>query len=392
MNGTTSIVAISLLLLFQTTAIDAGELSDEYGSGNNAILNFYQKVLSPAKGGNQCPMHPSCSQYAKMAVRKNPVTGSVKSFDRLIRCGQDRQTYALHDKSGKLYDPPDQSEKQLFKNGRISSETEAVLGLHLPETYHESMSLTDFFLLTRRYGDALSQAFGSVIDTADSSLDPEQLVYAGKLQLASGDYAGFRRLYDAFSGKKTLSPEKQTELDILLAKSFYLQNNFKRSLSTLSLIDTGDINRLLKDEIQFTASLDYIQQGDITKLKSASGSISSDSPRRSFAKKCTGFENYLPDNRFRSPTIAGVLSVFLPGAGYFYSGRKSTAFAALIINALFIGSTVEAFRNDNYFIGSAAAMLGSGWYFGNIYGSYASAVQHNKTLRSDFITHFLTRP
>lgn len=386
-----TVVRICLLLsAFQASF--ASELSDEYGSGNNIILNFYQNIISPAKGGNQCPMHPSCSQYAKMAVRKNPVTGSLKSFDRLIRCGQDRQTYALHDKSGKLYDPPDPKEKQFLVNGRISSETEAVLGLRLPETYHDSMSRTDFFLMTRRYGDALSQAFNSVIDSSDSSLNQEQLIYTGKLLLASGDFTGFRRLYHAFTGKETLAPEIQVKLDILLAKSFYLQNNFTRSLSALSVIDTGNINRLLRDEINFIASLDYIQQGDMVKLKSVSESISSGSTRYSFAKKCLGLENYLPDNRFRSPTVAGVLSVFVPGAGYLYAGRKSTAVAALVINALFIGSTVEAFRNRNYFIGSAAAMLGSGWYFGNIYGSYASAVKHNRTLRTDFITHFLTHP
>jgi putative component of membrane protein insertase Oxa1/YidC/SpoIIIJ protein YidD len=67
-----------------------------YGVGGNTMLNIYQKWISPVKGGNTCPMHPACSQYAKAAFRMLPwYEAYTNSLDRLLRCGNDLSFYPL---------------------------------------------------------------------------------------------------------------------------------------------------------------------------------------------------------------------------------------------------------------------------------------------------------
>ncbi len=67
---------------------------DRYGAGRNVALDVYQRWLSPVKGGNTCPMYPSCSQYAKQAFEVLPwYVAYVRTLERLLRCGHDLQFY-----------------------------------------------------------------------------------------------------------------------------------------------------------------------------------------------------------------------------------------------------------------------------------------------------------
>jgi len=56
-----------------------------------------------------CPMHPSCSEYGRQAVRKHGLLfGWVMAMDRLLRCGRDELRYAQRiwiAGDWKFYDP-----------------------------------------------------------------------------------------------------------------------------------------------------------------------------------------------------------------------------------------------------------------------------------------------
>lgn len=82
--------------------------NEVYGSGDNLFFDIYQRWISPIKGGNQCPMYPSCSQYAKIAFHDLPwPVAYVKSFERVLRCGRELYLYPTVRIDGmtRWYDP-----------------------------------------------------------------------------------------------------------------------------------------------------------------------------------------------------------------------------------------------------------------------------------------------
>lgn len=88
----------------------------------------------------------------------------------------------------------------------------------------------------------------------------------------------------------------------------------------------------------------------------------------------------------KSPWLAGGLSALVPGAGSAYGGRWSEAALAFFINALFIGATLEAVREDD---DGLALVLGIGalaFYAGNIYAAVNGAHKFNNRIRAAYLT------
>lgn len=51
------------------------------------LIRFYQRFLSPLKGGPTCRFYPSCSQYAYDALGKyGAVKGTYLAVKRILRC------------------------------------------------------------------------------------------------------------------------------------------------------------------------------------------------------------------------------------------------------------------------------------------------------------------
>jgi hypothetical protein len=71
-------------------------------------FNLYQKIISPAQG-DVCNFEPSCSQFAKEAIKKYGQWGVLMGADRLMRCNpwayQHCDTYYSGIKNYKIYDP-----------------------------------------------------------------------------------------------------------------------------------------------------------------------------------------------------------------------------------------------------------------------------------------------
>ncbi|MEO2240120.1 membrane protein insertion efficiency factor YidD [Dorea sp. YH-dor226] len=50
-------------------------------------IRFYQKYLSPLKGGSTCKFYPTCSQYAIEAIEKyGAMKGGYLAVRRILRC------------------------------------------------------------------------------------------------------------------------------------------------------------------------------------------------------------------------------------------------------------------------------------------------------------------
>lgn len=72
-----------------------------------AMMFGYQRGAGPGKG-QQCPMYPSCSNYAKEAISQHGlIVGVLMGIDRLNRCGHDLRNYGTYAPGGRVksYDP-----------------------------------------------------------------------------------------------------------------------------------------------------------------------------------------------------------------------------------------------------------------------------------------------
>ncbi|KZD19031.1 MAG: hypothetical protein GX465_16655 [Acidobacteria bacterium] len=94
-----------------------------------------------------------------------------------------------------------------------------------------------------------------------------------------------------------------------------------------------------------------------------------------------------PDEAPRSPTAAALLGI-VPGLGYAYTGHYGTGLASLVVNGLLAWGAVSSFRNDNDEAGYALAIVGFGFYTGNIFGSAQSAERYNESVHGEFRSGF----
>lgn len=80
------------------------------------LIGFYQGPLNHLSSVRRgpCPMHPSCSEYARQAMAKHgPLIGWTMATDRLLRCGRDETRLAPKvwvDGQLKYYDPVEQND------------------------------------------------------------------------------------------------------------------------------------------------------------------------------------------------------------------------------------------------------------------------------------------
>ncbi len=82
------------------------------------VFSFYKKHISPVDG-NRCPMYPSCSSYASMAVERHGVViGWIMACDRIIRCGRDEAKISkkiIKNHEASIYDPLDANDFWWFE-------------------------------------------------------------------------------------------------------------------------------------------------------------------------------------------------------------------------------------------------------------------------------------
>jgi putative membrane protein insertion efficiency factor len=77
-----------------STEVKEGEVAGFAGSSGTFVrtvailpIRLYQLLISPLVPANTCRYHPSCSEYAALAIRKHGVVkGIALAAWRLLRC------------------------------------------------------------------------------------------------------------------------------------------------------------------------------------------------------------------------------------------------------------------------------------------------------------------
>lgn len=88
--------------------VDGGRLAGVEDNQTGSVFGFYERFISPVDG-DRCPMHPTCSAYAREAVQRHGMfMGWIMACDRLVRCGRDETRISpgiIKDKNRAALDP-----------------------------------------------------------------------------------------------------------------------------------------------------------------------------------------------------------------------------------------------------------------------------------------------
>ena len=90
---------------------DVNEDKDYTFEGNelkfvaSSLFLVYKEFIS-SQDVISCVFHPSCSEFAILAVQKQGVIGAFNAFDRLTRCnGLSPEHYPMYKETNLFYDP-----------------------------------------------------------------------------------------------------------------------------------------------------------------------------------------------------------------------------------------------------------------------------------------------
>ncbi len=368
---------------------------ERYGAGSSVFFDFYQNYLSPIKGGNRCPMYPSCSQYAKILFDSVSIYSAFTgTCERLLRCGHELHLYPQITINNRIkrYDPPflvSSDEVSIHGNGSskfITNQFQSLSQVDAPDSNESAFA--DYLFTQKEYYRAATQYMRLSFHATDST---RQLHYLSKIGLCyffGEDYDEYESFMEENRMRFKSLPPLMTEMDLILGKSYYHQKKYRKAISTIEGSNIQQ-NNPLYDEAQFGIGLSYTQIFQWEKASKYFLQINPTSHRGALSKLLADSITLGYTLPSRKPWIAGTLSAIVPGSGYVYAGRPQTGVASFIINMLLIWSVRDAIKHESYGLASALGFFGIGWYAGNISGSSTAAGEYNTRVKDDFIKNLI---
>lgn len=91
--------------------------------------------------------------------------------------------------------------------------------------------------------------------------------------------------------------------------------------------------------------------------------------------------------KYKSPFVAAAMSTVLPGSGKFYAGYWKDGLMSLLFTSLTVFQAYRGFdrRGTKSALGWIYGAIGTGFYIGNIYGSYHTAKRKNNALKHSIV-------
>jgi putative component of membrane protein insertase Oxa1/YidC/SpoIIIJ protein YidD len=362
-----------------------------YGTGSNILLNVYQRWISPVKGGNTCPMYPSCSQYAKILFeRQSFLIAMTGTCDRLLRCGRDLESYQLvNAESGvKHYDPPEIT----ASSGKTPAvpESPAASPVPVPSTVQPcDMKYAVVLSGMGLHGNAFQEYLRTALMCSEDSL--RRAALAGAIRSAyysmqAPELADLSRtLLPRMNGDSLLSWYFQ----LVLARKYCTEGEYMKALWTLRLYNGFASGNPLRNEYFFIRAIAQLRSFEWKDAAMSADSIDAASPKSVVKKRTAGLAINAPLLPHRSRSLSAVFSAVVPGAGYFYAGRPSTGIAAFLVNGLFVWSAIEMFSAHHIAAGTTVSTVGAGWYFGTIRGSASAADRFNSRVKNSYVDRLL---
>lgn len=352
-------------------------------TNDNAFLDyisFYQNYISHIRGGD-CQMYPSCSNYGLIAFQNySSLKAMVITSDRLLRCSHDINFYNLTLKNNefKLIDLPVSNDslerKSKFKKQTVTYPYKTFNNDSCPEA-----GFIRFLMLEKNYREALLEINRLFYYKHNCNQKELYLNYLRcKRTLNEIEEAIFK-----FENSFPEEIKNNSEIISEIGNCYLDLGNFEQAIklykSTISLN-----NSIKPDKIYSLLGLAYAQEFEFKKSSEYFLKINKESPLFYNANNCVTILNFMDNYKYKKKYIAGILSI-IPGAGYYYSGHKSSAISSLIVNSLLGYALYSNIKNENYGMATLVGVFSFSFYIGNISGSIKSTKRYNKVIDNKII-------
>ena len=186
--------------------------------------------------------------------------------------------------------------------------------------------------------------------------------------------------YFTLAEKNVQNNEELFETRIEIIKINILRRSTGRALALLDSLqnDNRYINK--KDEINYWRGWTYIFSDDWENASSNFESISPNHELKIFSDSI--------NSEFYDVRLSKVLSIFVPGAGQFYTGEYVSGLISLGWNVLWGYLTINAFVDDRIFDGfMIGSLLWWRFYTGNLQNAEKFAVEKNLNITNDALRY-----
>jgi TM2 domain-containing membrane protein YozV len=186
--------------------------------------------------------------------------------------------------------------------------------------------------------------------------------------------------YFTLAEKNAQNNEELFETRIEIIKVNILRRSTGRAFTMLDSLqsDKRFLNKI--DEINYWRGWAYIFSDDWENASLSFASISTNHELKVFADSI--------NSEFYDVTLSKVLSVFLPGAGQFYTGEYVSGLISLSWNVLWGYLTVSAFIDDRIFDGfMIGSLLWWRFYTGNLQNAEKFVLEKNLDITNDALRY-----
>ncbi len=354
-----------------------GERSAAAGAraAGEGAIDFYQRFLGDQWGAH-CNYQPSCSSYSRQAIDQYGLgPGVLMTADRLMRDHQlERASYAS-DELGRPLDPP--ADNALFGPRDRGSDADPDLDPATRAREQEELARAP---LAADFDESAQLAFADQL-FSEREWERARLEYARLLHHRPATTHAARchqrialclahagRRNEALAEADRVAPRGEHDLTRAL-----VERELDRPAAALRAAEAAG-DPLLAGLLALEADRPDAARAHFAVI---------DAQVRDELLARTDELAALPR---KSGLLAGSLSAVLPGSGQLYAGRPGDGAIAFIINAVLIGGTVAAARNDERTTAVALGVIACGFYTGNIYGAVNAAAKHDRGLRDDLLS------
>jgi putative component of membrane protein insertase Oxa1/YidC/SpoIIIJ protein YidD len=341
------------------------------------MIGGYKAVLSPLQGSNVCNFSPTCSQFARGAIRSQGfLPGLLIGADRLMRCNTVAWSY--YDSyytgeavSGRMPDPvenhiawvnPTNEPGLLVSAQPVDEARRDSVSIAAP-----SLSFADYLYSSGEYSQAAAEYLRVRFASGKPGLSGYAGLMAGESYLRAGDLAQARHAFGDLS-----APTVRDFRHYGVARTHFAEAEYADARASLDSITYS----LLARQAKALDGWAFFRQHRFADGASRLGAIGGDEPSLHLSSMDGR------DIRRRSRFASTLLSAIVPGAGQLYSGRAGDgAYTFLTVAGTGLVTwwfaADPATRDRTRVKVSIFGVITALFYAGNVYGANTAARDYN---------------